>query len=385
MRRHVAIGVRSSSTLIRKGKPVARRGRKATDLERVARDSGAAGAATIVGRRHSSRLRVMRNRTASPWDFYFLWIGGDMKSGTVWASHTSGSRRWIILVASLVAASLSNAAAALQPRDISISGTPPTSVVAEQPYNFTPSVSGTDYYHRFQISNKPPWAAFNEANGTLSGTPSSANVGTFSNIVISVRSWRVSAALPAFSIQVTAAAVQKPTISGTPPTTVTAGSPYAFQPQTTDPGGGALSFSVTGKPSWASFSIATGQLWGTPTAAGVFSNIAISVSNGAASASLAPFTITVAQQQTTTGSATLSWDIPTANTDGSPLTDLAGFEIDYGNSSSNLSQVVQVANPGLSTYVMSDLASGTWYFAVKAYTTTGTESASSAVASKVIP
>jgi hypothetical protein len=327
----------------------------------------------------------MRNRTASPWDFYFLWTGGDMKSGTVCASHTSGGRRWIILFASLVAVSLSNAATALQPRDIAISGTPPTSVVAEQQYSFTPSASGAEFYHRFEIANKPSWAVFSESTGTLSGTPDAANVGTFPNIVISVRSWRERAALPAFSIQVTAAAIQKPTISGTPSTADTAGTPYSFQPQTTDPGGGALSFSVTGKPSWASFSIATGQLWGTPTAAGVFSNIAISVSNGAASASLAPFTITVAQQQTTTGSATLSWDIPTANTDGSPLTDLAGFEIDYGNSSNTLSQVVQVANPGLSTYVLSDLASGTWYFAVKAYTTTSTESASSAVASKVIP
>jgi len=81
----------------------------------------------------------------------------------------------------------------------------------------------------------------------------------------------------------------------------------------------------------------------------------------------------------------VSWDAPTQNTDGSPLTNPAGFEIDYGTSSSNLLQSVQIANPGLSIYVLNDLPSGTWYFAVKAYTTTGTESAASNLASKLIP
>ena len=310
-----------------------------------------------------------------------------MKLRTALASHTRGCRRWVVLSTSLLAVSLSSTLSALEPRDtkLSISGTPPTSAVTQQHYSFTPSLSGAEFYHRFAITNKPAWANFNEGNGTLSGTPDAASVGTVTDIVISVTSWRESASLPAFSIQVTSAATEAPTISGTPPTAVTAGSPYSFQPQTSDPGGGALSFSVTGKPPWASFSIATGELWGTPSAAGVSSNIGISVSNGTASSSLPPFTITVTQQQSTTGSATVSWDAPTQNTDGSPLTNLAGFEIDYGTSSSDLAQSVQIANPGLSMYVLSDLASGTWYFAVKAYTTTGTESAASNLASKLIP
>ncbi len=47
---------------------------------------------------------------------------------------------------------------------------------------------------------------------------------------------------------------------------------------------------------WATFSSATGQLSGTPTAANVgsYANVVISVSDGKASAALAPFTITVA-------------------------------------------------------------------------------------------
>ena len=109
----------------------------------------------------------------------------------------------------------------------------------------------------------------------------------------------------------------------------------------------------------------------------------ISVSDGAASASLPAFAITVAQA--TTGSATLSWTPPTQNTDGSSLTNLAGFRIVYGTSSAALNQTIEIANPGLATYVVTGLNSGTWYFAVKAYSSAGGESELSNVASKTIP
>ena len=72
---------------------------------------------------------------------------------------------------------------------------------------------------------------------------------------------------------------------------------------------------------------------------------------------------------------TLSWVAPTQNTDGSALTNLAGYHILYGTSAGNLNQSVQVANPGLTTYVLGNLASGTWYFSVNDYTTAGTVSA----------
>jgi hypothetical protein len=84
------------------------------------------------------------------------------------------------------------------------------------------------------------------------------------------------------------------------------------------------------------------------------------------------------------GSATLTWLQPTENTDGSPLTNLAGYKIYYGNSASALSNVIQVANPATLEYEISNLAAGTWYFAVKAYTTGSVESALSSMASKTI-
>jgi hypothetical protein len=47
--------------------------------------------------------------------------------------------------------------------------------------------------------------------------------------------------------------------------------------------------------------------------------------------------------------------------------------------------VVQLADPAISSYTVSNLASGTWYFGATAYTSTGTESALSPIVSKTIP
>jgi Fibronectin type III domain len=85
-----------------------------------------------------------------------------------------------------------------------------------------------------------------------------------------------------------------------------------------------------------------------------------------------------------TGTATLSWQAPTTNTDGSPLTNLSGYVIYYGTSASNLGNNVQITTVGIQTYVVENLAAGTWYFAVKAVTSTGVESALSAIVAKTI-
>jgi len=172
-----------------------------------------------------------------------------------------------------------------------------------------------------------------------------------------------------------------PTISGTPPASDAAGQAYSFVPTTTNPGGGTLAFSITNMPAWASFSTVTGALTGTPSSVqvGAYSNILISVSNGSASASLAAFSITVAAD-----SASLSWTAPTQNMDGTPLTDLAGYTIYYGTSPSEMTQSIQVASASETSYVVSNLSAGTYYFAVAAYTTVGTQSAQSSVGSKTI-
>jgi fibronectin type III domain protein len=85
-----------------------------------------------------------------------------------------------------------------------------------------------------------------------------------------------------------------------------------------------------------------------------------------------------------TGTATLSWQAPTTNTDGAALTDLAGYRIYYGMNHDDLTQTVQLTGLGLQTYVVDDLGTGTWYFAIKAVTSAGVESALSDVVSKTI-
>ena len=137
-----------------------------------------------------------------------------------------------------------------------------------------------------------------------------------------------------------------------------AGSAYSFTPTAADPNHNTLTFSIANMPSWASFNAQSGRLSGTPAAAdaGTYSNIGISVSDGTSTASLATFSITVTQ--VANGSVTLNWVPPTQNTDGSPLTNLAGYHIMYGTSAGNLNQSVQVANPGLTTYVLGNLAAG---------------------------
>ena len=85
-----------------------------------------------------------------------------------------------------------------------------------------------------------------------------------------------------------------------------------------------------------------------------------------------------------TGAATLDWMPPTENTDGTVLTNLAGYTVYYGTSASSLTQSVKVTNPGLPAYTLSDLPSGTWYFAVTSNSSTGIESSRSGVVSTTI-
>jgi Putative Ig domain len=177
-----------------------------------------------------------------------------------------------------------------------------------------------------------------------------------------------------------------PTISGRPGTTVVVGQAYTFQPTASDPNNDRLTFSATNLPGWATLNASTGRISGTPTAADIatYNGITLTVSDGTATASLSPFSITVAAVGSGSGSATLSWLPPTQNSDGTSLTNLAGYEVRYGRSANELVQTVPLTNPSLSTYVVENLSSGTWYFAIVAVNTAGATSALSNVASKTI-
>lgn len=173
-------------------------------------------------------------------------------------------------------------------------------------------------------------------------------------------------------------------LSGQPATTVKVDATYSFAPTATASAGSELTYSVQHLPAWASFDTTSGTLSGTPNSSnvGTYSNIVISVADADQSASLNAFAITVTD--TANGSATVSWTIPTANSDGSALTNLSGFRIYYGTAADSLTEMIQVANPGTSTYVIPNLTAATWYFGVKAYTSANVESTVSNIASKII-
>jgi hypothetical protein len=86
---------------------------------------------------------------------------------------------------------------------LSISGNPAQFVEIGSSYEFHPIVSNASAaVLTFSIQNKPSWASFDPASGTLSGTPSAANAGNSGNILISVSDGSATSALTAFSIDV---------------------------------------------------------------------------------------------------------------------------------------------------------------------------------------
>ncbi len=165
-----------------------------------------------------------------------------------------------------------------------------------------------------------------------------------------------------------------PKISGTPPTSILKGSAYSFQPTLSDADGDSLTASVSGLPSWATFNSSTGKISGTPESGDVgrYDNIIVTVSDGRDSASLGPFSIDV--NAVGTGSVTLAWTPPTQNTDGTALTDLAGYQLRWGPKSGSLDQSVTLSNAGLSSYVVAGIAPGEYSFVMFAVNSRGVSS-----------
>ncbi|MDP5214510.1 Ig-like domain-containing protein [Pseudoalteromonas tunicata] len=178
-----------------------------------------------------------------------------------------------------------------------ISGTPVTSILEDNNYQFIPDASDVDSGDTltFSISNKPAWATFNTANGQLSGTPINNHVGFTDNIIIAVTDGQLSDQLPAFGITVSNTN-DAPSIFGQPSTQINEDNYYQFTPSAFDEDvGDSLTFSITNKPNWASFNSLTGELYGKPLNkdVGTYNNIIISANDASSSASLPVFAITV--------------------------------------------------------------------------------------------
>jgi hypothetical protein len=241
-------------------------------------------------------------------------------------------------------------------------------------YSFKPEASDNDGDAlEFSVANKPDWAEFDSLSGTLQGIPRAADIGLAGNIVISVTDRNSIVSLPSFAIVVRQVQVadddgedsiaesSPPVIYGEPNKSAVVGSVYSFHPDAEDEDGDDLSFSIVNKPSWASFDATTGALEGRPAEKdlGTTDPIEVSVSDGGSIAALDGFTITV--EQAGPVSFTIAWQPPSENEDGTPLTDLAGYRIYYGTSSGNYSEEVRLDSPGLTSYVVDNLAPGTYF------------------------
>lgn len=185
-----------------------------------------------------------------------------------------------------------------------IAGSPATDLVAGTPYSFQPTAADPDGDTiTFSATNLPAWASINAQTGKVTGTPTSAQVGKSGQITISASDQEASSSLPAFQITVAAASNsplpvvnEPPTIVGTPATSATVGLVYSFTPVGDDPNDDTLTYAISNKPSWATFTPTTGQLTGTPAAAnvGTTNNISITVTDGTSVATLPSFSIQVA-------------------------------------------------------------------------------------------
>jgi hypothetical protein len=100
-----------------------------------------------------------------------------------------------------------------------IQGSPATAAVAGQAYSFQPTAADADGDPlTFSVTNLPAWAAFNQSNGRISGTPAAADVATYSDIRVSVSDGKASSSTAMFAITVTSVGTGSVTLSWTPPT-----------------------------------------------------------------------------------------------------------------------------------------------------------------------
>jgi len=189
--------------------------------------------------------------------------------------------------------------------DVVDDNNPGTTVVQDAAYYFTPNVIDIDNLLselRFSVNNKPSWASFNTTNGTLSGTPTNADVGTAVGIEITVLDVAGdSATLPAFNIEVTNVDDELG-LSGSAPTVIDHTnllfpSPF-FTPILSNPDNYPnITYRLTSTPSraWLSIDPTTGAVTANPTGTDSVSNIIITATSAipSKSASLPAFSLTV--------------------------------------------------------------------------------------------
>jgi hypothetical protein len=179
-----------------------------------------------------------------------------------------------------------------------------------------------------------------------------------------------------------------PVISGSPAGSVMVNESYSFQPVAADADGDLLAYSIINQPGWAGFDDTTGRLSGVPADSdvGTYSNIQISVTDGAESATLPAFSIQVEQAQALTGDLNLEWVAPVERSDGTPLSlaDIDGFKVHYGETAGNYTTIIDVPDGSAQSLILNDLPVGTYYVVMTTYDVNGLESDTSNEVAKTV-
>jgi hypothetical protein len=302
-----------------------------------------------------------------------------------------------------------------------ISGTPATSVDQGSGYQFSPVATDADGDTlSFQVVNLPAWANFDSTRGKISGTPTSGDVGIYSNIVISVSDGTTTSALAPFSISVlsgggtqlggqigfsvsTQSVIEGAVVSLTIARTNSAGAAsvmYATHGVT------AVSSTLNGDDYQGfdpvAVTFADGETSKVVTVQTLDNNVQESAetfevyltspSAGYVLSSNAVDTVTINDNdaaitaQAAKGSMDLSWSAPAARTDGSslPLSDIDGYAIYIGTTSDNLEMQVDLNDGSMTSYTIKDLAAGTYYVALTTYDVNGISSSYSNVVQKTV-
>ncbi len=156
------------------------------------------------------------------------------------------------------------------------------SVTAGQLLQFT--ISATDPNGDnliYSASNLPQGASFNTSTKSFSWTPTSGQVGTYSNVHFEVSDGSLTD-YENITITVVSGGNQPPVLAPIGNKTTVAGSQLQFTISATDPDGNPLTYSASNLPSGASFNAGTRTFSWTPTTGqvGTYSNVHFEVSDG---------------------------------------------------------------------------------------------------------
>ncbi|MFT4994805.1 MAG: hypothetical protein ACI965_001847 [Paraglaciecola sp.] len=164
-------------------------------------------------------------------------------------------------------------------------------------YTFSATDAQSDVL-TYSASILPSWLTFDVATGSLSGTPTTADVGDHS-VTLNVSDSTLSDS-QSFTITVSdlAAANAAPTITSDAVLAGTVGVAYAYRLTATDLDNDTLDWSSVTLPTWGAFDTSTGILSGTPVLAGSY-DAELMVSDGTDAVSQS-FTIVVSEASSAT-------------------------------------------------------------------------------------